>query len=165
MIYVYHGHRSCIYTVYYNTRSWGGSLMSKVGRFLRGGSVVVMVGLLPCLIVCLILLSLPARGSQDPSALGMANMLPVDQALRVNALPLGGSYFPFALAEEAKEETVDAGLLTMLLLASFFGASVVGWLLPNAQGQGALCFSSLGAGEVLGSAREDYLPFLGVFRL
>jgi len=92
-------------------------------------------------------------------------MLPVDQALRVNALPLGGSYFPFALAEEAKEETVNAGLLTMLLLASFFGASVVGWLLPNAQGQGALCFSSLGAGEVLGSAREDYLPFLGVFRL
>ena len=140
--------------------------MSKVGRFLRGGSVVVMVGLLPCLIVCLILLSLPARGSQDPSALGMANMLPVDQALRVNALPLGGSYFPFALAEEAKEETVNAGLLTMLLLASFFGASVVGWLLPNAQGQGALCFSSLGVvGEVLGSVHEPYLPFLGVFRL
>jgi hypothetical protein len=51
-----------------------------------------------------------------------------------------------------------------LLAASFFGASV-GWLLPNAQGQGALCFSCLGVGEVLGRAREGYLPFLGVFRL
>jgi hypothetical protein len=67
-------------------------------------------------------------------------------------------------AEQADEEPVNAGLLTMLLLAaSFFGASVVGWLLPNAQEQGALCFSSVG--EVLGSAHEDYLPFLGVFRL
>jgi hypothetical protein len=61
---------------------------------------------------------------------------------------------------------VNAGLLTMLFLAaSFFGASVVGWLLPKAQGQGALCFSSLGVGEVLGRAREVYLPFLGVLRL
>ena len=61
---------------------------------------------------------------------------------------------------------MSAGSLTMLLLAvSFFGASVVGWLLPNAQGQGALCFSCLDVGEVLGCAREDYLHFLGVFRL
>jgi hypothetical protein len=51
-----------------------------------------------------------------------------------------------------------------LLAASFLGASS-GWLLTNAQGQGALCFSSLGVGEVLGSVHEDYLPFLGVFRL
>jgi hypothetical protein len=51
----------------------------------------------------------------------------------------------------------------LLLAASFFGASVVVWLHTNAQG--ALCFSSLGVGEVLGLAREDYLPFLGVFRL
>jgi hypothetical protein len=55
--------------------------------------------------------------------------------------------------------------MTLLLAASFFGASVVGWLHTKAQGQGALCFSSLGVGEVLGRAREDYLPFLGVFRL
>jgi len=96
----------------------------------------------------------------------MANVLPVDQVANLNAPPLDGSYYPFALAEEADEDPVNAGLLTMLLLAaSFFGASV-GWLLPNAQGQGALCFSSLGVvGEVLGSARGDYLPFLGVFRL
>jgi hypothetical protein len=95
----------------------------------------------------------------------MANVLSVDQAVRVNAPPLDGIYYPFALAEEADTDPVNAGLLTMLLLAaSFLGASV-GWLLPNAQGQGALCFSCLGVGEAMGSAREDYLPFLGVFRL
>jgi hypothetical protein len=120
-----------------------------------------------CLGFSLTLLSLPARGSQeDPSALGRANVLPVDQGANENAPPLDGTHYPFALAEEVAEERVNAGLLTMLLLAaSFFGASV-GWLLPNAQGQGASCFSSVGVvGEVLGSAREDYLPFLGVFRL
>jgi hypothetical protein len=96
----------------------------------------------------------------------MANVLPLDQGANGNAPPLDGSHYPFALAEEVAEDRVNAGLLTMLLLAaSFFGASA-GWLLPNAQGQGASCCSSLGAvGEVLGSAREDYLPFLGVFRL
>jgi hypothetical protein len=96
----------------------------------------------------------------------MANVLPVDQVANGNALPLDGTYYPFALADESDERPVNAGFLTMLLLAaSFFGASV-GWLLTNAQGQGALCFSSVGVvGEVLGRAREDYLPFLGVFRL
>ena len=139
--------------------------MVKACRFPRGVSVVVAV-LLLCLGLSLTLLSLPARGSQDPSALGMANVLPVDQAANGNAPPLEGSYYPFAQAEEAEEEPVNAGLLTILLLvAFFFGASVVGWLLPKAQGQGALSFSCLGVGEVLGSAHEDYLPFLGVFRL
>jgi len=95
----------------------------------------------------------------------MDNVLPVQRA-PVNAPPLEGTHHSFALAEEADEDPVSAGSLTMLLLAvSFFGASVVGWLLPNAQGQGALCFSCLGVGEVLGRAREGYLPFLGVFRL
>jgi hypothetical protein len=139
--------------------------MVKACRFPRGVSVVVAV-LLLCLAVCLTLLSLPARGSQDPSAFEMANVLTVDQGANRDAPPLDGSYYPFAMAEEADEDPVNAGLLTMLLLAaSFLGASVVGWLLPNAQGQGALCFSSLGVGEVMGSAHEDYLPFLGVFRL
>ena len=125
-----------------------------------------MAILLLCLGFCLTLLPLPARGFQDPSALGMNNVLTVDQAVRMNAPPQEGSYYPFALADEADEDPVNAGLLTMLLLAgTFLGASVVGWLLTNAQGQGALCFSSLGVGEVLGSTREDYLAFLGVFRL
>jgi hypothetical protein len=142
------------------------SLKIKAWRFLRSGSVVVAV-LLLCLGFSLTLLSLPARGSQNPSAFGMANVQSVDQGPNREAPPQDGTYYPFALAEEADKEPVNAGLLTMLLLAvSFFGASVVGWLLTNAQGQGALCFSSLGVvGEVLGRVREDYLPFLGVFRL
>jgi hypothetical protein len=128
-----------------------------------------MAVVLLCLVVCLTFVSLPAIGSQeDPSALGMANVLPLDQVASRNVPPLDGSYYPFApfaLAEEEDEGPVNAGFLTMLLLAaSFFGASV-GWLLSNAQGQGALCFSCLGVGEVLGRAREEYLPFLGVFRL
>jgi hypothetical protein len=141
------------------------SLKIKAWRFLRDELCVVAV-LLLCLGFSLTLLSLPARGSQDPSALGMANVLTVDQGANVNAPPLDGTYYPFALAEEADEDPVNAGLLTMLLLASFFGASVA-WLLTNAQGQGALCFSSVGVvGGVLGSAREEYfLPFLGMFRL
>jgi len=143
----------------------GLSPIFKTSQFPRGVSVVVAV-LLLCLGVSLTSLSLPARGSQDTSALGMNNVLPVDQAANGNSPPLEGIIDPFVLAEEADEEPVNAGLLTMLFLAaSFFGASVVGWLLPNAQGQGVLCFSSLGVGEVLGRAREEYLPFLGVFRL
>jgi hypothetical protein len=141
------------------------SLKIKAWRFLRSGSVVVAV-LLLCLGFSLTLLSLPARGSQNPSAFGMANVQSVDQGPNREAPPQDGTYYPFALAEEADKEPVNAGLLTVLFLAaSFFGASV-GWLLTNAQGQGALCFSSLGVvGEVLGRVREDYLPFLGVFRL
>lgn len=141
------------------------SLKIEAWRFLRGGSVIVAV-LLLCLGFSLTLLSLPAKGSQDPSAFGMANVLPADQGANREAPPLEGTYYPFALAEEADKEPVNAGLLSMLLLAaSFFGASI-GWLLTNAQGQGALCLCSLGVvGEVLGLARDGYLPFLGVFRL
>ena len=141
------------------------SLKIKAWRFLRSGSVVVAV-LLLCLGFSLTLLSLPARGSQNPSAFGMANVQSVAQGPNREAPPQDGTYYPFALAEEADKEPVNAGLLTVLFLAaSFFGAST-GWLLSNAQEQGALCFSSLGVvGEVLGRVREDYLPFLGVFRL
>ena len=84
----------------------------------------------------------------------------------MNVPPLDGNFFTTAEEpEKADDSPVNAGFLTMLfLLASFFGASL-GWLLPNAQGQGALCFSSLGVGEMLGSVRENHLPFLGVSRL
>src|SRR5215204_1071737 len=143
----------------------GGSLIIKVCRCPRGGSVVVAV-LLLCIGISLTLLSSPARGFQDLSAFGMNHVLPADQGAPVNAPSLDGSYYPFVLAEEANKDPVNAGLLTILFLAaSFLGASI-GWLLTNAQGQGALCFSSLGVvGEVLGSVHEPYLPFLGVFRL
>jgi hypothetical protein len=68
-------------------------------------------------------------------------------------------------AEETDNSPVNAGLLTLLFPAtSFFGARVK-WTLTNAQGQGALCFSLGVIGEVVASVREDYSPFLGVFRL
>jgi hypothetical protein len=139
--------------------------MVKASRFPRGVWGVVAIVLL-CLAVCLTLLSLPEKGSLDPSALGMNNVPPVDQVANREAPQLDGTYYPFTLTEEADEEPVSTGLLTMLLLAaSLLGARVFGWLHTNAQGQGALCFSSLGVGEVLGLARVDYLPFLGVYRL
>ncbi len=124
--------------------------------------LVVVAVLLLCLGVCLFL---PVSRSEGPFALGMANVLHVDQAANGYAPPLDGTYLFFTPAEEADKDPVNAGLLTMLFLAaSFFGASA-GRLLTNAQGQGALC-SSLGVvGEASSSAREDYLPFLGVFRL
>ncbi len=126
-------------------------------RFARGVSVVMAIVL--CLGVFLSLFSLPVSGFEGSSALGTANG---------STPPLDGTYYPFALAEEAKKadkDPVNAGLLTMLFLAtSFFGLNV-GWLLTNARGQGALC-SSLGVvGGSSSSAHGDYLPFLGVFRL
>jgi hypothetical protein len=98
----------------------------------------------------------------------MTNVIHVYQGTNGNDPPLDENSL-FALtneSEEADKHPVNAGLLTMLFLAaSFFGATV-GWLLTNAQGQGALCFSSWGVvGESSSSDREDYLPFLGVFRL
>jgi hypothetical protein len=121
--------------------------------------------LLLCLGFSLALLSLPAKGSQDPFALEMFNMLPLDQVANGTAPPLDGIHHPFALAEEVETDPVNAGLLTLLLLVASFLRASLGWLLPNTQGQGALCFSSLAAAEVLGRARDGYLPFLGVFRL
>jgi hypothetical protein len=123
--------------------------------------------LLLCLGACLSLLSLSVSGSEGSSTLGIANVLHVDQVANGYDPPLDGNN-PLGPAEEAKEtdkHPVNAGLLSMLFLAtSFFGARVK-WTLTNAQGQGALCFSLGVIGEVVASVREDYLPFLGVFRL
>jgi hypothetical protein len=120
-----------------------------------------------CLGACLSLLSLPLSGSEGSSTLQIANVLHVDQMANGYDSPLDGNN-PLVPAKEAKEtdkHPVNAGLLTMLFLAaSFFGARVE-WTLTNAQGQGALCFSLGVIGEVVASVREDYSPFLGVFRL
>ena len=100
-------------------------------------------------LLCLSLLSLPGSGAEGASA----------------AAPLDGTFLVLAPAVEAEKVPVNADLLTRLfLVASFFGATVV-WLLTNAQGRRASCFSLGVIDEVLGSTCEDYLPFLGVFRL
>ncbi len=132
---------------------------SKAGWFARGMLGVVAV------LLCLSLLSLSASRSEGPSALGMKSVLHVEQGANGNAPPLDGTALFLAPAEEVNKDPVNARLLTMLFLAaSFFGAIIV-WLLINAQGQRAMCASFRAVGEVLGSARGDYLPFLGVFRL
>jgi hypothetical protein len=126
-----------------------------------------MLTVLLCLGACLSLLSLPLSGSEGSSTLRIAVVLHVDQVANGYDPPLAGNN-PLVPAKEAKEtdkHPVNAGLLTMLFLAaSFFGARVE-WRLTNAQGQGALCFSLGVVGEVVASVREDYSPFLGVFRL
>jgi hypothetical protein len=140
-----------------------GVIIFKACRF-AGGVPVVVAAVLLCLGVLLSLFVV--SGSEGSSALGKANILRVDQGANGNAPPQDGTSLFFAPAEEATDDSpVNAELLTMLFLAaSFFGLSAR-WLLSNAQGQGALC-SSLGiVGEVVGGTREEYLPFLGVFRL
>jgi hypothetical protein len=123
--------------------------------------------LLLCLGACLSLLSLSVSGSEGSSTLGIANVLHVDQVANGYDPPLVGNnpLVPAMEAEETDNSPVNAGLLTLLFLAtSFFGARVK-WTLTNAQGQGALCFSLGVIGEVVASVREDYLPFLEAFRL
>ena len=133
-----------------------GVIIFKACRF-AGGVPVVVAAVLLCLV----------SGSEGSSALGKANMLRVDQGANGNAPPQDGTSLFFAPAEEATDDSpVNAELLTMLFLAASFFGLTARCLLSNAQGQGASCFSSLGVvGEVLSSTCEDYLPFLGVFRL
>jgi hypothetical protein len=120
-----------------------------------------------CLGACLSLLSLPSSGSEGSSTLGIANVLHVERVANGYDSPSDGNNLlvPPKEAKETDKHPVNAGLLTMLFLAaSFFGARVE-WTLTNAQRQGALCFSLGVIGEVVASVREDYSPFLGVFRL
>ena len=126
----------------------------------RGVSLVV--AFLLCLGV--FLQPLPATGSEAPSALAMANLPRVDLETNGNGHPLDVTYLvaPVVEAEDAEKDPLNAELLTMLLLTASFGA-IVGWLLTNAQRQGALCSFAV-VGPSLTSACED-LPFLGVFRL
>ena len=126
----------------------------------RFGSLVV--AFLLCLGV--FLLPLPATGSEVPSALAMANLPRVDQETNGNGHPLDGTYL-VALGEEAEDGEkfpLKAELLTMLLLTLCFGLSV-GWLLRNAQRQGAL--RSLAVVRPSFATTCEDLPFLGVFRL
>jgi hypothetical protein len=126
----------------------------------RGVSFVV------AFLVCLgiLLQPLPASGSEVPSALAMANLPSLDLATNGNPHPQDGTYLvaPAEETEEADKYPLNAELLTMLLLALSFGLSV-GWLLTNAQRQGALC-SLAGVRSSFATICED-LPLLGVFRL
>ena len=129
-------------------------------RYVARGGLLAMAFLM-CLGV--FLLPLPASGSEVPSAVATANLPSLDLATNGNGHPLEETYLvtPAEEAEDGEKSPLNAELLTMLLLALSFGLSV-GWLLRNAQRQGALC--SLGVRPSFATICED-LPSLGVFRL
>jgi hypothetical protein len=126
----------------------------------RGGSLVV--AFLLCLGVFLV--PLPTTGSEVPSALAMANLPRLDLETNGNGHPLDETYVvaPGEEAKDAEKYPLNAELLTMLLLAVSFGLSV-GWLLRNAQRQGASC--SLPVVRPSFATTCEDLPFLAVFRL
>jgi hypothetical protein len=132
----------------------------------RSRYVARFVSLVVAFLLCLgiFLLPLPASGSEVPSALAMANLPGVDLATNWNGHPLEETYLvaPAEEAEDGEKSPLKAELLTMLLLALCFGLSF-GWLLRNAQRQGAFC-SLAGVRSSFATICED-LPFLGVFRL
>ena len=112
------------------------------------------------------LLSLPLTAPHVSSALGGANVEHVDRAANAPA-PLPDGSYPLTLAEEAQETDsppVNAYLLTMLMLACSFGASVLRMLLTNARRQGAIC-SWIGDDRAWLAVACEEPSFLGVFRL
>ena len=112
------------------------------------------------------LLSLPLTAPHLSSALAGTNVEHVDRAANASA-PLPDGSYPLMPAEEAQQTDsppVKAYLLTMLLLACSFGASVLRMLLTNARRQGAICSWSGDDRRWLSVAYEDP-SFLGVFRL
>jgi hypothetical protein len=111
-----------------------------------------------------LLLPLPASGSEAPSAVTIANLARLDLETNGNGHVLEGTYFvaPGEETEDAEKHPLKAELLTMLVLALSFGLSV-GWVLRSAQRLKALCSLAF-IDPLFASVCED-LPFLGVFRL
>jgi hypothetical protein len=120
------------------------------------------------MLCCLgVLLSLPVTAPDVPSALGGANVGHMDRGAGASA-PLPDGSYPLTPAEEVQEtdrRPVNAYLLTMLLLAWAFAASVLRTLLiKNARRQGATC-SWVGDDRPWLAVAYKELSFLGVLRL
>src|SRR5918995_2051062 len=107
-------------------------------RFCSGASLIATV--LLCLLGALI--SSSATGPEVPATLTMANSPPLEQG--ANGFPLAGSYLavPAEEVENDDKGPVNAGLLTALLLAFFFGMAA-GWPLANGQEREAFCSSGV----------------------
>jgi hypothetical protein len=125
--------------------------------------LVVVLLLAGIMLSCLgVFLSLATTRSDVPSAFAGADVAHVDRGANV-PLPDGG--YRLTLAEEVQEThklPVNAELLTMLLLACSFGASV-GWLLTNARRRRAI--RSSGADRPPLVAAPEVPSILEVFRL
>jgi hypothetical protein len=126
--------------------------------------LLLVAGIMLC---CLgVLLSLPLNAPEVPSALAGANVEHVDRAANAPA-PLPSGSYALTPAEEVHQtdrHPVNAHLLTMVLLAYFFGASVLRTLLTNARRQGATC-CWIGEDRRWLSVTYEEPSFLGVFRL
>jgi len=126
---------------------------------------LLLAGIMLC---CLgvFLLSLPLTASNVPSAHAGANVGHVDRGANAPA-PLPDGSYPLTPAEEAQETympPVNAHLLTMLLLACSFGASVLRMVLTNARRQGATC-SWIGDDRLWLTVAHEAPCVLGVYRL
>ena len=124
-----------------------------------------------CLGIFLLSLPLSAPEVSDvpgvTSALAGANVGHVDGGVNAPA-PLPNGSYPLTLAEEPQQtdsHPVNAYLLTMLLLACSFGASVLRMVLANARKQAATCCSWIGDDRRWLAVVYEEPSFLGVFRL
>jgi hypothetical protein len=132
---------------------------------------LVLLLLLAAIVLCClgVLLSLPLTASDVPgvpSALAGANVGHVDRVADPSG-PLPNGSYPLAPAGEVQEtdrHPANAHLLTMLLLACSFGASVLRMLLTHARRQGVTCSWIDDNRPWLAVAYEEP-SFLGVFRL
>jgi hypothetical protein len=122
------------------------------------------------MLCCLwVLLSLPLTVPAVPSALAGPNVGHVDRGAGTSA-PLPDESYLLMPAEEVRETTRlpgNAYLLTMLMLACFFGASVLRVLLTKARSaprQGAIC-SWCGDDRPWFAVAHKNPSLLGVFRL
>jgi hypothetical protein len=126
--------------------------------------LLLLAGIMLC---CLwVLLSFPVTAPAVPSALAGPNVGHVDRGAGASAPLLNGSY-PLTPAEEVQQtdrHPVNAHLLTMLMLACSFGASVLRMLLTNARRQGATC-SWIGDDRGWLSVTYEEPSLLAVFRL
>jgi hypothetical protein len=111
-------------------------------------------------------ISLPHSAPHVSSAYGGANVELVDRGTNAPA-PLPDGSYPLTPAEEVQEadrHPVNAYLLTMLLLACSFGASVSMMVLTNARRQGVIC-SWIGEHRAWLAVAYEEPSLLGVFRL
>jgi hypothetical protein len=135
--------------------------------------LLLLAGIMLCCLRVLLSLPLTAPDVSDvpgvpgvPSALAGANVGHVDGGAEASA-PLPNGSYPLTPADEAQQterHPVNAYLQTMLLLACFFGASVLRLLLTYARKHGAICSWSGDYRPWLCVAYENP-SFLGVFRL
>jgi hypothetical protein len=142
--------------------------LAKQPRARRFVLLLLLAGIMLCCFGVLLSLAVTAPDVPGvPSALAGANVGHMDRGAGASA-PLPDGSYPLTPAEEVQEtdrRPVNAYLLTMLLLAWAFAASVLRTLLiKNARRQGATCSWVDDDRPWLAVAYKE-LSFFGVLRL